>query len=91
MRDPAFLLFPESSPQVLSKAITVMNRHRAVMERAIGVQQRGNVTEEQRQQYRAELAATFNEGLSALEAYRNHLIEHGVPLEAAPARAPLTL
>jgi len=54
-----FCLFPESSPQVLSKAITVMNRHRAVMERAIGVQQRGNVTEEQRQQYRAELAATF--------------------------------
>jgi hypothetical protein len=68
-----------------------MTRHRAVIERAIRLQQEGNLTEEQRQEYRAKLAATFNEGQSAVDAYRNHLIEHGVPLEAAPARAPLTL
>jgi hypothetical protein len=76
-------------PEVLSQAITAMSRHRAVMERAMRMQQEGNVTEEQRQQYRAELASTFNQGQSAVDAYRNHLIEHGVPLEVAPARAPL--
>jgi hypothetical protein len=76
--------------QVLSEAITAMTRHRAVIERAIRLQQEGNLTEEQRQEYRAKLAATFNEGQSAVDARRNHLIEHGVPLEAAPARAPLT-
>ena len=72
-------------PQVLSEAIMAMSRHRALMERALSLRREGNVTEEQRQEYRVELAATFNEGQSAVDAYRKHLIEHGIPIETAHA------
>jgi hypothetical protein len=36
------------------------------------------MTEEQRQQFKCDLAATFGDAQSAWDAYRDHLIDHGL-------------
>jgi hypothetical protein len=54
-----------------------MRRHATLMHQAIRLAQTGP-TEEQRQEFKINLLATFNEAQSAWNTYREHLIEHGV-------------
>ena len=66
--------------QVLDDAAIAMRRHAALMEKAqsLSVARGGHPTEEQRQQFKRDLLATFFDAQSAWDAYRNHLIEHGL-------------
>jgi len=48
------------------------------MSKAIQWVQNGGGSEEQRQAFKARLLASFNDGQSAWDAYREHLIEHGL-------------
>jgi len=43
------------------------------------------LTEEQRDEFTTILVASFNEAEAAWNVYRDHLIEHGVPLPSHPA------
>ena len=47
------------------------------METAIGLS-RAEHTEEQRQEFAANLVATFNHAQGAWDVYRQHLVEHGI-------------
>jgi hypothetical protein len=80
VEEPAmqFRLCPKCE-QALSDAANAMRRHAALMQRAeaVSVARGGHPTEEQRQQFKSELVATFGDAQSAWDAYRNHLIEHG--------------
>jgi hypothetical protein len=62
--------------QSLADATIAMRRHASQMTQAINLLRSGP-TEEQRQQFRSDLVATFNDAQSAWDAYRDHLIEHG--------------
>ena len=62
----------------LTDASNAMRRHGSLLSRAIHVVRSSSVTEEQRQDYRIELVASFNHAQSAWDAYREHLIEHGL-------------
>jgi hypothetical protein len=55
-----------------------MLRHGADMQTAIDVRQRGKPTEEQRQEFVARLAASFNAAQAAWDAYHEHLTKHGL-------------
>jgi hypothetical protein len=54
-----------------------MRRHAEDMRSAISSVQTG-LTEEEIDQYKVRLVASFNEAQSAWEAYRAHLREHGI-------------
>jgi hypothetical protein len=49
------------------------------MHTAITLTKGGSPTDKDRQEYSANLSATFNDAQSAWDAYRNHFIEHGNP------------
>jgi hypothetical protein len=66
--------------QRLTDAANAMRRHGALTTRAITLVRSGGPTEEQREQFRTDLTATFWDAQSAWDAYRGHLIEHGYPL-----------
>jgi phenylacetate-coenzyme A ligase PaaK-like adenylate-forming protein len=61
----------------LQEASAAIRRHSSLMETGIK-QSRTDHTEEERQAYRARLEATFNDAQAAWDAYREHLIEHGI-------------
>ena len=63
--------------QYLTTASDAMRRHAEDMRSAISSVQTG-LTEEEIDQYKARLVASFNEAQSAWEAYRAHLREHGI-------------
>ena len=63
----------------LAEASQAMRRHATDMNRATQLLVRnGGGGEEQRQDFKARLVASFNDAQSAWEAYREHLIEHGL-------------
>ena len=64
--------------QRLREASIAMLRHGADMQTAINMRQRGKPTKEQRQEFVARLVASFNAAQSAWDAYREHLIKHGL-------------
>ena len=55
-----------------------MLRHGADMQTAIEISRRGKPTEKQRQEFVDRLVASFNAAQSAWDAYRKHLIKHGL-------------
>ena len=61
----------------LSKASLALRRHASWMSRAMKLMQ-GGPTEEQVQEFRQMLAASFHDAQSAWDDYREHLIEHGL-------------
>jgi len=61
----------------LHDASMAMRRHYTLMETGIRLS-RTDHTEEERQEFRARLEATFNDGQTAWDAYREHLTEHGI-------------
>ena len=64
--------------QRLTEATQAMRRHAADMGNAVYSARSGGLTEEQRQDFKNILVASFNEAQSAWDAYREHLIEHGL-------------
>jgi hypothetical protein len=54
-----------------------MRRHASMMSKAIELAE-GNPTEAQRQEFRVNLVATFDDAQSAWDAYRTHLVQHGL-------------
>jgi len=55
-----------------------MLRHSAEMQTAIEMRRRGKPSEKQRQEFVARLVASFDAAQSAWDAYREHLIKHGL-------------
>ena len=63
----------------LTEASQAMRRHATDMSSAIQLLVRnGGGSEEQRQDFKARLLASFNDAQSAWDAYREHLIMHGL-------------
>ena len=62
----------------LDEAANAMRRHGAQMTSALQLIQSGRLTEEERQEFQTRMSATFLEAQSAWDAYREHLIEHGI-------------
>jgi hypothetical protein len=77
----------------LEDAFSSIHLHRKALESAIDDNLSGKMTEEDRQYLAPELAQSFDEAQAAWDAYRDHLVGHGL-LEpggktiiwAAPAR-----
>jgi hypothetical protein len=67
-----------------------MRRHEADMRRALQVGRIGELTEEQRQQFKVVLETSFNAAQSEWDAYRDHLIEHGVLTPASQRTSGVT-
>ena len=63
--------------QLLNAGVDAVRRHSAVASQAVDVA-RSNPTDEKRRENRAVFAASFQEAQSAWDAYRKHLIEHGI-------------
>jgi hypothetical protein len=65
----------------MTDAALAMRRHESDMTRAIQLS-KTDLSEEQRQETAATAAASFHEAQSKWEAYRQHLIQHGlIPAE----------
>ena len=62
----------------LNEAANAMRHHWSEMNAAIYEVQSGRLTEEEWQELKPSLWASFNEAQSAWDAYREHLIEHGI-------------
>ena len=62
----------------LTKAATAMRRHASEMHKAIELAKADSVTDELRKEYTDSLIATLHDAQSAWDAYRSHLIEHGL-------------
>lgn len=61
----------------LTEASTALRRHASVMHTAIQLAKAG-LTDEQRKDFKDRLVASFNEAESAWDAYREHLVKHGL-------------
>ncbi len=64
--------------QLLDDAANAMRHHSADMALAINLAQSGNPTDQQRQEFTTRLVESFNDAQSAWDAYREHLVEHGL-------------
>jgi len=62
----------------LLEASTAVRRHESQMKAVIELVRRGDLTEEARQEFKARLVASFEDAQSMWDAYRAHLIEHGI-------------
>jgi hypothetical protein len=69
--------------ELLTEVSNTMRHHATVMRTAIELAKIGP-TEEQRKDITNSLVASFNDAQAAWDAYRSHLIEHGV-LPASPS------
>lgn len=74
--------------QRLTTASNAMRRHAEEMNTAISSVQTG-LTEEQVDEYKIRLIASFNDAQTAWDAYRAHLREHGILPVIAPVDAGL--
>jgi len=63
--------------QLLTTAANAMRRHAEEMHTAISFVQAG-ITEEQVDEHKIDLIASFNNAQSAWDTYRSHLREHGI-------------
>lgn len=68
----------------LTEASTAMRRHETLMHTAFERAKAGSLTEEQRKDFKDRLTATLNDAQLRWDAYRLHLIEHGL-LPALPS------
>ena len=62
----------------LTNASNAMRHHANVMHMAIELAKGDSLTDERRKDFADSLIATFNDAQSAWDAYRSHLIEHGL-------------
>ena len=63
--------------QKLDNASNALRHHAAEMEKAILLARTGSPTEEEFQDLRTRVWASFNDAEAAWDSYRQHLIEHG--------------
>ena len=63
---------------LLTESSNAMRRHAGDMTVAMFLIERGDVTEETRQDFKAKLVASFKYAQSAWDAYCKHLMEHGI-------------
>ena len=61
----------------VAHASAALRRHAALMDRAIHRAQSGSLTEEEHQNFRAELRASLNEAEAVWDSYHQHVKEHG--------------
>ena len=62
----------------LTAAATAMRRHATVMHEAIKDAKSESLTDELRKEYTDSLRVTLNDAQAAWDAYRSHLVEHGL-------------
>ena len=62
----------------MEEASNAMRRHAGQMNCALDSVRGGRLTEQERQDLKVSLSASFNEAESAWNAYREHLTEHGI-------------
>ncbi len=61
----------------LAEASTALRRHASLMHTSIQLAKTG-LTDEQRKDFKDRLVTSFNEAQSAWDAYREHLVKHGL-------------
>ena len=67
----------QSCERLLAEASNALRRHASQMSTSLDVVRKGS-TEEQVNNFRGWLVESFSEAQSAWDAYREHLIEHGL-------------
>jgi hypothetical protein len=73
--------------QRLHNAADAIRHHAALMSRGVSFS-RAEHPREELHQLKANLEATFNEAQAAWDAYRDHLIEHGILPPLQPSTQP---
>lgn len=63
--------------ELLTQASTALRRHTSLMHAAIQVAKTG-LTDEQQKDFKDRLVTSFNDAQSAWDAYREHLVKHGL-------------
>jgi hypothetical protein len=64
--------------KLLTEASEALRRHAGDMTVGMFLIDRGDLTEETRQDFRTRLLTSFHDAQSGWEAYRKHLKEHGI-------------
>lgn len=64
--------------QRLLQASGAIRHHESQMNTVMELAQTGRMTEEVKPDFKVMLVASFNEAQAAWDAYREHLIEHGI-------------
>jgi len=64
--------------KLLTEASDAIRRHTGDMTVGMFLIHRGDLTEEARQDFRARLVASFRDAQSSWDAYRRHLMDHGI-------------
>jgi len=67
--------------ELLSDASYALRRHSAAMSNAILSAERDSISQEEFENYRTEVRSSFKEAQERWDAYREHLVEHGLLLE----------
>jgi len=62
----------------LTDASYAIRRHSSLMSRSIKIDRNGSLSDKQLLELASNLEATFNVAQSAWDAYRDHLIDHGL-------------
>ena len=78
LADMLATLLCDACEQRLARATSAIRRHESLMHTAITLDKSGSPTDELHQEYKTNLRATFDDAQSAWDAYREHLIEHGL-------------
>ena len=68
--------------ELLSEASDALRRHAGYMTVAMELIRRGDITEERRD-FKGRLVASFKDAQSTWDAYREHLVHHGILPEAS--------
>ncbi len=63
--------------ELLTDASTALRRHASLMHTSIQLAKTG-LTDEQRKDFEDRLVTSFNDAQSAWDAYREHLVKHGL-------------
>ena len=62
----------------LLEATMAIRHHESEMNSVMELARKGGLDEESKQCYKASLTSSFNDAQSAWDAYRDHLIGHGI-------------
>jgi hypothetical protein len=73
---------------LLMKAATTIRYHETDMHRGLQLNERGYLTEELRQELAPVLVSSFNKAQAAWDAYREHLVGHGLLERGAKTANP---
>ena len=71
--------------KLLTEASDSIRRHAGDMTVGMFLIHRGDLTEEARQDFKTELVGSFKDAQSAWDAYRAHLMKHGILAELSEA------